>query len=424
MRAAISIDLGAAFTKVAIRQDPNENSTFLQHERFRLDESHICIPSIVAWRENDDKWVFGMDAVDIQGNEEIHVFRNWKPLLFTPPEEVLEPNSPIGKLFYESLPMGGEGWGPARIIAVKFLSWIRETILSSFDGDLDLDTSLVRVSIPEFALETEHGEEMERVLIDAGWFTPSASTVSEPLTNVAGALSQGRNRIITNEDCEEEPDMEFIFAGSELAKFNELNAADDRQDSFYLLLVDVGAYTSDFSLVELNPELPWHFSVCETHSEPYGIEMLDNLVQRGLPMEKSDLIVNLTPAERELFRRTVYGEARPWALNNLTIAEGDEARMVDKCIAGLSARIGHEIDRFLESLGAETIDEAIFTGGGTNISRLVQPVAAALTKKGVRTFHFAESVTLPHACRQIRLNQQLIRGSSAIGGASVLFDDF
>ena len=421
MRPAISIDLGAAFTKIAVRKNPDDTSTLIQHEKLRLDDGHVCIPTIAAWRESDDRWVFGIDAADIQSGETVHVFRNWKPMLFNPPADVLDPDSAIGRLFYRSLQLGEEGWQPARIIAVKFFEWLRQEFLPAAG---DLEAPVVRICIPEFALETEQADEVERILTDAGWDTPWSFCLSEPLTNLTGALSQGKNGLMKNEAGESVPDIEQIFKDSELYKFIGSTAEEDNPETFTVLLIDIGAYTADFGVVSIDPNSIGNFPLCETHSEPFGIEMLDSLVKHGLPPIKSDAIANLTATERELFRRTVYAEGRSWSINNVTIGDGEEAQIVEKCVNGLSTRIGNEIERFLQRHDVEKISEVVFTGGGTNIPRVVQGLTNRLSGKGVRSFHTGNPTIQPAPdSRIVGLHQHVVRGSSALGGASVLFGD-
>ncbi len=423
MRSAISIDLGAAFTKIAFRKEPDDRAELIRHEKLRLDEEHVCIPTIAAWRESDDRWVFGVDAADIKSGEEVHVFRNWKPLLFNPPAEVLDPDSAIGRLFYRSLQMGDNGWQPARIIAVKYFNWLRTEILNSLPGGMNLDEPVVRISVPEFAINGEQADEVERILSDAGWDTPFSFCLPEPLTNLTGALSHGRNRMKQGEDGAPEPDIEHIFSGSELYRFVASTASEEAPGVFTVLLVDIGAYTADFGVVSIDPNNIGNFTLCETHSEPYGIEMLDSLVRHGLPPLKSEVIANLTASERELYRRTVYSEERSWSINNVTIGEGEEAQIVDKCINGISTRIGNEIERFLERHDVESLREVIFTGGGTNIPRIVRSISERIAHRGVRSYHSVLTFDPPGEARCVPLNQQVVRGASALGGASVLFGD-
>jgi len=106
----------------------------------------------------------------------------------------------------------------------------------------------------------------------------------------------------------------------------------------------------------------------------------------------------------------------------MTIGEGGDRQIVEKCINGMATRISNEILKFMQRNEVEAIDEVVFTGGGTNIPRITLGVAESLVDKGVKTFH---SSRLPEnaTVNSVNLNQQVVRGSSALGGASVLFGD-
>ena len=420
MRPAISIDFGAAYTKIALRKTPNSTTTLLRHERLRLDEEHVCIPSIAAWRESDDRWIFGADAVDLQTGQGIHVYRNWKPILFSPPTDVLDPESSIGRLFYFHLD-GGDDWPPIKKLAVKYFEWLLQVMLPGLLDFNELEDPVLRISLPDFAgEESVYTYQMQEIFLEAGWDSPWVFCEPEPMTNLAGALSQGKNQV-TEEDGTLIPDIHRIFSGSGMINYLDLTSKKDVEDSFTMLLVDIGAYTSDFAMVTIDATEEGGLPPCEAHSEPYGIEMLDGLVKHGLSKEKADIISTLSATDREAFRRTVYTENRSWSINNITIGDGEDREIVEKCIRGMTTRIYNEIDDFMTALGIEKIDEVVFTGGGSNIPRITTRLAERLQEKGVKTFH---GFNLPEmSTRTVQIGQQVVRGSSAIGGASVLFGD-
>lgn len=423
MRPAISIDFGAAYTKIALREGVSTQTRLLSNEKFRLDEDHVCIPTIVAWREADDRWIFGADAADIKPSEGVHVFRNWKPVLFTPPGEVLDPESSIGRLFYYNLADGTDDWPPIKKLAVKYFDWILNAMLPTLVDLSAYSEPLIRISIPEFSGENVYHYQMEEVLMESGWSNPWVFSEPEPLTNLVGALSRGKNVMIT-ENGTSAPDINEIFSGSGMINYIDLISQQEVTDPYNLLLVDIGAYTTDFSLVTIDGNSPdGTLPPLESHSEPYGIEMLDSLVKHGLSKEKTEVIRNLTATEREVFRRTLYSENRSWTVNNITIGEGEDREIVEKCIKGLATRINNEIDDFLKYLSKEKIDEVVLTGGGNNIPRFATQIAEHLAPRGVKTFH---STCLPEASgdvRNLKMNYRVSRASSALGGASVLFGD-
>ncbi len=189
MRPAISIDFGAAYTKVAVRQEPNSSARLLSHEKLRLDEDHICIPTVAAWRERDDRWIFGGDAAELKSGNGIHVFRNWKPVLFMPPAEALDPQSSLGRLFYYNLEGGVED-GPVRQLAVKYFEWILQVMIPTMIEFKDLKDPVLRVSIPDFQGDTDYDYLIQEIIMEAGW--PNARVFCAPQSAAGGRTHDNR----------------------------------------------------------------------------------------------------------------------------------------------------------------------------------------------------------------------------------------
>jgi hypothetical protein len=263
---------------------------------------------------------------------------------------------------------------------------------------------------------------MQEILLDAGWESPLVFCEPEPMTNIAGALSQGKNAIVSDESGMIAPDINQIFSGSGMINYIELTSSEENLAGFTMLLVDIGAYTTDLAMVTIDGGAEGGLPPCEAHSVPYGIEMLDNLVRHGLENEKSAVIEKLSSTDREAFRRTVYSEDRSWSINQFTIGDVTDRQIVEKCIGGMATRISNEIDKFLGSFGVTKVNEVVLTGGGSNIPRITRRLADRLAEKGVETFH-ASSLSGMETGRTVQLGQQVVRGSSALGGASVLFGD-
>ncbi|MDF1816123.1 MAG: hypothetical protein P1V20_28235 [Verrucomicrobiales bacterium] len=424
MRPAISIDFGAAYTKIALRREPDSTTQLLTHEKLRLDEGHVCIPTIAAWREADDRWIFGGDAVDIQPGEGVHVFRNWKPVLFAPPGKILDPQSSIGRLFYYNLQDGeSENWPPIKKLAVKYFEWLLDVMLPVLIDFSNLKDPVLRISIPDFSEDDSlYSYQMQEILLEAGWESPYVFCEPEPMTNIAGALSQGKNAVSANASGTVTPDVNQIFSGSGMIDYIELASGDDEAPGFTMLLADIGAYTTDFAMITIDGGAEGGLPPSEAHSVPFGIEMLDNLVKHGLPVEKTEIIEKLSSTDREAFRRTVYSEGRSWSFNNVTIGEPEDRQIVEKCINGMATRISNEIVNFMDQFAVSKINEVVITGGGSNIPGITRRIVERLSGRGVETFHAATPVDAGPA-KSILLNQQVVRGSSAIGGASVLFGD-
>ena len=375
MNPSISLDFGAAYTKIAVRDEPSSRSRLLFHEDLSLDPDHVCIPSVAAYRESDGRWEFGADAVDLVEGEGIHVFKNWKPSLFEEREEWIE---------LDPSPLSPEdvGFPDSRVVTEKFFEWLHQNQFPKMMGGEVLEDPLVRISIPEFALHTPEASDFEELVAKVGWDTEGPICFSEPLTNLMGALSQGRNSVQTDDRGRMFPKADEIFAQSDLMAFVEELRRDaeggEWSGHYVFLLIDVGAFTADYGLVSIDVESHGYFPLCETHSEALGIGKLDRLVQRSLSEEKRLQLQRLSARDSERFRRTVYGTGEPWRLGDVVIGDDTDGKTISNCIHAFSDRIGEGVEKFLERFQAGHLDEVIFTGGGSNIPALIDRLGTRL----------------------------------------------
>ncbi len=407
MHPVVSIDLGAAYTKLAVRRRPTSHTELLAHDLLHLDEQHICIPSVAAWNADSDRWVFGVDAVDLQSGAGIHVYRNWKPHLFN--ADGSSPASANGTM--PSVPQ----------MAVEYFRWLRETFVPETMGVAVSDDPIARLCVPDFSVGTPQEQRIEAILREAGWRTQTAFCISEPLASLTGALSNGKNCVDLDEAGVPHPLVEEIFAGSEFCNFlRKQPAATERYE---VLIIDIGAYTADFGLVRLSDEPQNTFPQCHTQSLPLGIFALDEHVCETLPEAKAEAIRNLSTTDRERYRQVVYGIGMPWRLTaDLQIGMGPEAKLIAHGIHWLADAIGDALDAFLDQHEVRSVQEVVLSGGGNGIPRMVHRLTERLAPSGVLGYHLALCEEIPGEAHTFPLSQPVIRGASAIGGASVLFD--
>ena len=97
METMLSIDFGNTYTKVGLRHDENTQSEPLQDPNLTYDLDNMCIPTIAACRMVDGKeeWLYGLEVLRAHGDEDVHVFRNWKPKFFEGVEEFLIGNPSV-----------------------------------------------------------------------------------------------------------------------------------------------------------------------------------------------------------------------------------------------------------------------------------------------------------------------------------------
>ena len=119
----------------------------------------------------------------------------------------------------------------------------------------------------------------------------------------------------------------------------------------------------------------------------------------------------------------MYGKLRGVRFRNVTIGEGAEGKKVGRCIEEFSEEIAECAQKFLEIQQYTQVDDLILTGGGT----MIPSIRRALIKKlesqyGVRKYHMFTDPGITVEPNNHRMNQRLVRGATALGGASVYFD--
>ncbi len=427
MSPSICIDFGASFTKIAFREAPDKPSQLLTHESLNLDPEHVCIPTVAAWREFDDRWVFGVDAADLKIGDGIRVFSNWKPLLFQsgPEHRVVEEE----EIEDETWKRGGIDGSEkphelAQKLTERYLRWLKRDLVPQMLGRNLPEETTCRVAVPEFAMYTPQSTDLERIVTKAGWFSPGIICISEPVSNLIGSLSQGRNRVVKESGGKLLPAVREMFAESEFLKFIEDELDENREgDQHTILVVDVGNYTTDFGLINIDLEERGFFPLTETFSMEMGVSKLEQWVRKILPAGTREAYGELTMRERELLRTRVFGQAKAWQLPDGTVIGADEQGVeIQNTIRLIADEIIKGIIEFLKLNGITTVGEVILTGGGNNIPALVNRFTELFARIGIPAIHAPQLSETPTKVRQIQLNQQIVRGASALGGSSVLFE--
>src|SRR6516164_6748230 len=93
----LSIDFGNSYTKVAIRNSRNDQTTLYRERSLIYDQDKICVPTLAA-RVVDSAgrttWHYGTAVSQLKDSPRVKVFRNWKPQLFKGVETYLPPEKP------------------------------------------------------------------------------------------------------------------------------------------------------------------------------------------------------------------------------------------------------------------------------------------------------------------------------------------
>ncbi len=423
---SLCIDLGSAYTKIGFRETPFSQARLLQLEELNLDDQHVCVPSVAAWRERDDRWVFGIDAADLVEGNGIRVYRNWKADLFPDGERSVNPWDLLGEDPHEGLRDGPGSYARARNVACRYLAWLRQDLVPRMIPGVDLSKAVLRLCIPEFAMFSPHAAEMDRMLEAAGWHNPASFCSSEPMSNLTGALTQGHNAILEPKPGKFFADIPKMFARSHLLEMVAACQEGDEGDvsEYATLIIDVGAYTTDFGLISIDLTGHGFFPISENHSVPLGVHELDRRVVEVLPEPLGAAVSRFSGREWERFHRVVYTDDREWGLPGGGVVNGsqEERARIANVIAQFAAQIATGLNDFLEQYRPPAIQEVILTGGGNNIPELAQRLRKALASWGVATFYLPKAGLPLNGSRQVEIVPSVVRGASAVGGASVLFD--
>jgi hypothetical protein len=424
--SSLCIDLGSAYTKIGFRETPFSRSRLLSLEELSLDEQHVCVPSVAAWRERDDRWVFGMEAAGLVEGNGIRVYRNWKADLFPSGTDVTNPWDLLGEDPHEGLRDGPGSYARARNVASRYLNWLRHELVPRMIPGVDLGAVVLRVCIPEFAMFSPHAAEMDRMLESVGWHHPASFCCSEPMSNLTGALTQGHNAVLEPRPGQIVADVPKMFDRSHLLEMLETYQEGDEGDvsEYATLIVDVGAYTTDLGLISIDLAGYGFFPISEADSVPLGIHELDRRVVEVLPEPVAAVVNRFNGLEWERFHRVVYMEAREWSLpgGGVVNGSGGERARIAGVVGQFALDIAAGLDEFLRRHRPNRVQEVVLTGGGNNIPELVRRLRKALAPWNVSTFYLPKAGAPFDGARQVEIVPGVVRGASAVGGASVLFD--
>jgi hypothetical protein len=178
------------------------------------------------------------------------------------------------------------------------------------------------------------------------------------------------------------------------------------------------------ALANLNRFRSNQLSKSPAQSVPLGIYKLDSMIRSDLPEEVSAKINlnNLPSTER--FHRTVYNENRMNfdQRDVVSLEDGTEIPMavINNCLDEFTQGIIFAVNRFLQRYKLGNVQAAILTGGGSLPTRISDRIV-----KGIEHLNFpilrAHKNISPTRTHIDPIDQELVRGASAIGGNSVLF---
>lgn len=438
-RRLVSIDLGSAYTKVAIRRDWNGESDLLRNLPLASGEVDFCVPSVVARVEGQGRtrWMVGAAAAAQAPGEGIRIFRYWKARLFS--------TGPAARVRRDEMGQAPEVYGSDDYeqVAVAFFRGLRESLEHSPYGD-DVAAGAVRVCVPRIDAADVDGR-VGSILDAAGWRPANGRvTVYEPESNACGMFTRGRNATWYPPAA---PFTPRAGRSLHLVKMLEpeglLQALRRISGSFGVLVIDIGGFTTDFGYVQFDTSFSsndWHRPRIVQQSYELGIRELDQAIYDSLDEDAQREIRRLSPSRWDALKIGLYRGA-PVTLGSargkpVTIGAGNDAGRTAEALRDFAKRVIAVRDTFIRDHVRGPIDAQTLTGGGSMIAPLHGAVVQALaTDEHARVYDLLDEdeprntlvlrggrVSEQAIEARARRNQELVRGGSAIGGSSVFFE--
>ncbi|MDF1751151.1 MAG: hypothetical protein P1U89_00090 [Verrucomicrobiales bacterium] len=415
---SICIDLGAAFTKISIRANPNDTSILLG-DPGQVGDYQICIPSLALHRVSTDSWLFGWELLDLdpssfKNSDDIKIYQNWKKNLFPADQEAafdIGTDDEISKETKEFL-LENDPHQQAITCCREFLTALGQELLPLLINQhpqfksLTVDKFKTQICVPEFVLNTKSATLIEKIMEEAGFKNKRTFCISEPKSSLIGVLTEGQNYV----NGDGTPNINYMFREFEL-----LEKLTSKGEAIFFL--DIGAFTTDLALTNLDKRSRKEIREAPAASYPYGIFKLDDMVMAALGVEFRELIRNSEASFRENFHRIAYGGDES---DTIILRDGTELdnQLIANCLDEFAAAIIESCESFLSEFRTGDIDIAVMTGGGTVCSRIANRIANGLSQFDIKVIRAHQGANVKNLDP---ISRELVRGSSAIGGTSILY---
>lgn len=343
-------------------------------------------------------------------------------------------------------------------VAQGYFSWLKTFIQNCVDptGREDITNIPCRITLPSFGNQSAAENRLLSILQRAGWTSDDYAVVHEPLANAIGLFTMGRNHTWTPAPVPQSPhpreELAYpaMFRGTPIYQSMRANARRTRNAAtglatteapYWVLTIDIGGFTTDFSMLGLDLDDIGFLDAeagppCRLakHSVVAGVRHLDENVISQLPVRKQEQLTTMMNSVDQLalesFHQSVYKNLEQFRLvaAGVSLIDDDAERdSLMRVLREFSIQICSALDDFMNRFQFPSVDELVLTGGGFNC-----PVIRNTVMQHVRDKYAAQCFIVPmdegeivegfpsSSCR--RVDPISLRASTAIGGASVLFD--
>jgi hypothetical protein len=418
-QTVIGLDFGSAYTKVGWRGGWDQSTALLSGLRLS-EQGQFTVPTIAAQIKHAGKsdWVFGASAARQPPSRDVLVYRNWKSALLNesrPPAEWPDSTHVSQVAFQYFLALGKD---LARKLNLK-----------------GIGEQAARICIPgRPAIKDVEGAELflAEILEAAGWRLSEVEPfVSEPLSNLIGIVTSGRNATWQPPPISFQPHYRRTLQLDKMIEAPGLKEAVQSMSSHYdVLVVDVGAFTTDFGIIRIDTSFNQR-EVLRTRGEQesvdVGIRQLDEAVIDSLSTKSRDVLRNISWAEWDQLKSELYAGRPQQVLASSghyhVVGAGKDAENIQHEISRFTDRISAEMHRFRSRVRGVVQAEAL-SGGGT----FIPSVRAGLWGQDASAETMWKSIKrLGGAARQLddrtrKLMSVVRRGGTALGACSVFFE--
>jgi hypothetical protein len=411
--STLSIDLGASFTKVAWRKAcrPRFGQAARETAKVLAVDGSALIPSVaIRTGRAEQPWVFGQNAAVLRPGPKMEVFRNWKADLF---QSDNNPNS-----------------AAAAVVAQNFFGWLYEEIGQS---ELDLTGARVTVAMPAFTQSDRNAAVVLRCMSLAGWQSFSAERVTEPHANLLGLMSGGTSHVQANRAGEPFLNYGRMFGQSshfvQAARNYGLHSRGPSR--LGVLVVDIGAFTTDFAHLVFDFSDEDHLgdgltSLRQTSVTHGVINQLDKPVMDELTRHHAVDWNQASSVEIELLKGALYaGRGHQYVTRDgrsISLGESADRQLVDGLIEAFASLAWGHARKFI---GSASVQLAFLTGGGSQVPKIREKLAADLMSEGIRTVNLPIRSPSPTQARCREWSKDdggLERLATALGGTSVVLE--
>jgi hypothetical protein len=399
MKAVISIDLGATYTKVAWRKEWTDLDQIYEERSMPVKvDGEFVVPSLALKMNSarEENWYFGLEAARMKLGKGSTLHLDWK-----------------SKLYREHLDRESVA---AVQVAGRFFKWLREKLKSN---GLPVDRARVRLSVPAFDEKRliRVVETLAQCMRDNGWRNEEIFKVEEPTSNLLGLATGGHNFTLIGERsrafnlnyAEMMPPGSMLVAAARNAALHAIN------DPVGIAILDIGSFTTDVAFLRFDPSSPDdYFKVIEQTSVAKGVLKYLDLPLFELLAVKTPVDLNELPfEEREQIKSSLFSVTpRPYTLGRASVLDGlslkpDTDQMVETFASAIADAVRPAFDKL-------SPDRICITGGGRHVrnltSRLLAKLAHGNPQKKLREFPI-------HS-----MDFDLTRLAGALGGASIILD--